>query len=397
VKPLAADALDEKAADLALQPDELALRDRVRDVISTDVAPLAAKTDLTGAFPHAQYRALVRAGLGALPIAASDGGLGASSAAYAIVMEEIAAACGSTSLVYMTQMHAAWPIVRWGTPEQRAKYVRPLCRGDIYGSIAISEPSGGSDVSALTTTARAVGDCFVLNGTKTFITSGDVAGVIVTFATTDRKAGRDGVVAFLVDPTQGGVTASKPFAKMGMHGSSTVELSFQNCRVPCSAVLGEVGAGFAIAMSSVVKTRLSAAAQGVGFAAAALRAGVAWATERGLLHPKHDAGQVISAELAFLRAKVLSARLLLIQTARVIDAGDGSEVAEVSTAKLLCTELAVEVADRVIELMGPYGDRRDEIPERLLRDALVTRIYDGTNEIQRMLIGRDTYLRGQRT
>lgn len=397
MKSLAADALDEKAADLALQPDELALRDRVRVVIASDIAPRASETDLTDAFPHTQYRALIQAGLGALPITVSDGGLGASSAAYAVVVEEIAAACGSTSLVYMTQMHTAWPIVRWGTPDQRAKYVRPLCNGEIYGSIAISEPSGGSDVSALTTTARHVGDGFVLNGTKTFITSGDIAGVIVTFATTDRMAGRDGVVAFLVDPAAGGVTASKPFTKMGMHGSSTVELSFQDCRVPHSAVLGKVGGGFAVAMSSVIKTRLSAAAQGVGFAAAALRAGIEWAAEWDLLDPKHDAGQVIQSELAFLRAKVLSSRLLLVQTALVIDTGDGREVAEVSAAKLLCTELAVEVADRVIELMGPHGDRRDEVIQRLLRDALVTRIYDGTNEIQRLLIARDTNSRGRRT
>jgi alkylation response protein AidB-like acyl-CoA dehydrogenase len=397
VKFLAADALDEKAADLALLPAELVLRERVRDVIAAEIAPRASETDLAGGFPHAQYRALVRAGLGALPIAVSDGGSGASSAAYAVVMEEIAAACGSTSLVYMTQMHTAWPIVRWGTPEQRARYVRPLCTGELYGSIAISEPSGGSDVSALTATARRVGDGFVLNGTKTFITSGDRAGVIVTFATTDRRAGRDGVVALLVDPACGGVTASKPFAKMGMHGSSTVELSFQDCRVPHSAVLGEVGGGFAVAMSSVVKTRLSAAAQGVGFAAAALRTGIEWAAEQELLDPKRDAGQVIQSELAFLRAKVVSARLLLVQTARVIDTGDGSEVAEVSMAKLLCTELAVEVADRVIELMGPHGDRRGGIAQRLLRDALVTRIYDGTNEIQRLLIARDINSRGRKT
>ncbi|ODQ94390.1 acyl-CoA dehydrogenase family protein [Mycolicibacterium holsaticum] len=390
-------ALDEKAADLALRPEELTLRDKARDVIAADIAPYAAATDLTGEFPHKQYRALVDAGLGALPISKSDGGLGASSAAYAVVMEEIAAACGSTSLVYMTQMHAAWPIVRWGTPEQRAMYVHRLCVGDIYGSIAISEPSGGSDVSALTTTAQPLGDGFVLNGTKTFITSGDVAGVIVTFATVDRSAGRDGVVAFLIDPDNGGVDASTPFAKMGMHGSSTVELCFRDCEVPRSAVLGDIGKGFAVAMSSVVKTRLSAAAQGVGFAAAALRAGVEYAAERDLLHPKNDAGQFIQSELAFLRAKVLAARLLLIQTARVIDAGNGTEVAEVSAAKLLCTELAVEVADRVVELMGPDGDRREATIQRLLRDALVTRIYDGTNEIQRLLIARDTYSRGQRT
>jgi alkylation response protein AidB-like acyl-CoA dehydrogenase len=386
-------ALDERTSDLACTPEELDVRRRVRRVLEQHVRRRAADTDRTGAFPHEQYRVLVDAGLGALPVAKADGGNGCSTAAYAMAMEEITAVCGATSLVYMTQMHTAWPILRWGNASQRERFVPALCSGDIYGAIAISEPSGGSDVAALRTAARPVDGGYVINGAKTFITSGDVAGVIVVFATVDRSLARKGVTAFLVEPGRGGVTAGRPMSKMGMHGSSTVELAFDDCRVPNSAVLGEVGAGFPIAMSSVVKTRISAAGQGLGLASGALRAAVGWADEGGLLDPRSKHGQTVQSELATLRAQVLAGRLLLLQTARVVDAGDGSEVAEVSMAKLSLTELAVSVCDRVVELMGGDGDRRDLGAERMLRDALVTRIYDGTNQIQQLLIARDTHTR----
>ncbi|GAA0623778.1 acyl-CoA dehydrogenase family protein [Sporichthya brevicatena] len=385
--------LDERTSDLSCTTEELEVRQRVRRVLAEHVRPYVLDADRTGAFPHSQYRALVDAGLGALPVAKSDGGNGCSTAAYAIAMEEITAVCGATSLVYMTQMHTAWPILRWGNQEQRDRFVPALCSGDIYGAIAISEPSGGSDVASLRTSARPDGDGYLINGAKTFITSGDVAGVIVVFATVDRSLGRRGVTAFLVEPERGGVTASRPMSKMGMHGSSTVELAFEDCRVPASAVLGEVGAGFPIAMSSVVKTRISAAGQGLGLATGALRAAVGWADERGLLDPRSPQGQPVQAELATLRAQVLAGRLLLLATARLVDTGDGSEVAEVSMAKLSLTELAVSVCDRVVDLMGGDGDRCGFEAERLLRDALVTRIYDGTNQIQQLLIARDTHTR----
>lgn len=385
--------LDERTSDLTCTPEELDVRRRVRQVLAEHVLPHAAQIDRTGAFPHTQYRALVDAGVGALPVPKADGGNGCSTAAYALAMEEITAVCGATSLVYMTQMHTAWPILRWGNASQRERFVPPLCSGNIYGAIAISEPSGGSDVAALRTSARPDGDGFIINGAKTFITSGDVAGVIVVFATVDRSLGRKGVTAFLVQPSNGGVTAGRPMSKMGMHGSSTVELAFDNCRVQRSAVLGEVGAGFPIAMSSVVKTRISAAGQGLGLATGAMRAAVGWADERGLLDPRSKQGQTVQRELATLRSQVLAGRLLLLQTARVVDAGDGSEVAEVSMAKLSLTELAVSACDGVVDLMGGDGDRRDLGVERLLRDALVTRIYDGTNQIQQLLIARDTHNR----
>lgn len=390
--------VDEAVTDAGLGPEERSVRERVRGIVEQHVAPAAAEVDRTGAFPEAGYQALASAGLAGLLVDPQYGGSGHSTLAYAAAMEEIAAACGSTSLVYMTQMHAAFPIEAFGTPEHKRRHLPRLCSGEIYGSIAITEADGGSDVAGLRTTARPAGDGWHLSGTKTFITTGDRAGVVIVFATVDRAAGRDGITAFLVEPPLGGVTAGPPLSKLGMRGSSTAELAF-DVDVPADAVLGPIGGGFAVAMRSVVKTRISAAAQGVGLARGALAAGIAAAREAGLLDPKTIAGQAVQAELAQLRTEVAAARTLLHRTAALVDAtgagpdGGGPRLtAEVAQAKLLCTDLGVSAADRVVELLGPIGDLAGPA-ERCLRDAKVTQIYDGTNQIQRVLIARDTAAR----
>ena len=384
-------------ADSDLSAEDRSVRDRVREIVERDVAPRAAELDRTGAFPEAGYRALASAGLAGLLIAPEHGGSGHSTLAYAAAMEEIAAACGSTSLVYMTQMHAAFPIEAFGTATQKRRHLPRLCSGEIYGSIAITEPDGGSDVAALRTSARPTADGWHLSGSKTFITTGDRAGVVVVFATVD-AAGRDGITAFLVEPPLGGVTAGPALSKLGMRGSSTVELSF-DVDLPADAVLGPLGGGFGVAMRSVVKTRISAAAQGLGLARGALNAGVVAARRAGLLDPSTLSGQAIQAELAQLRTEVAAGRTLLRRTAALVDAAAGDETgparltAEVAEAKLFCTDLGVSVADRVVDLLGPAGDLAESTAERCLRDAKVTQIYDGTNQIQRVLIARDTSAR----
>lgn len=375
--------LDEAAADAALTADERRLRDRVREVVRREVAPRARELDEHGRFAHESYQALARAGLAGLLFPAELGGCGSSTVGYAVAMEEIAAACGATSLVYMTQTHAAYPITLAGAPELVRRWVPALCSGAAYGSLAITEPGAGSDVSSLRTTARRDGDAYVLDGSKTFITTGDRADVAVVFASTDRSAGRGAVSAFVVEGTAAGLTRGQPLEKLGMHGSSTAELFLDGVRVPACARLGAEGEGWSIVMRSVVKSRVSAAAQGVGLARGAYTHAVA------ALGPAVD--PATAARLAGLRARLLQGRLLLHATARAIDAApDDPLTADVAMMKLACTDLGTEVALACTDLLGPLGDLWDVGVERHVRDAKVTSIYDGTNEIQRLLIGRDT-------
>jgi alkylation response protein AidB-like acyl-CoA dehydrogenase len=377
--------LDEAAADVQLTGDERDLRERVRDVVRREVAPRARELDRPGGFAHDSYQALARAGLAGLLFPPELGGSGASTVGYALAMEEIAAACGATSLVYMTQTHAAYPIALAGAPELVQRWVPALCAGTAYGSLAITEPGAGSDVSALRTTARRDGDEYVLDGSKTFITTGDRADVVVLFATTDRTAGRKAVSAFVVEGGADGLTRGQPLEKMGMHGSSTAELFLDGVRVPACARLGEEGSGWSIVMRSVVKSRVSAAAQGVGLARGAYAHTLAALAEAGPVDP------VTGARLAGLRARLLQGRLLLHATARAIDAmPDAPLTAEVAMMKLACTDLGTEVALACTDLLGARGDLWDTGVERYVRDAKVTQIYDGTNEIQRLLIARDT-------
>ncbi len=380
---------DEQAADGLLSPADRAVRDAVREIVRREVAPRAAAVDARSAFPEASYQALAAAGLAGLLMPESLGGSGHSTVAYAAAMEEITAACGGTSTVYMTQMHCAHPIALVGTDEQRRRTIPALCSGAAYGSLAVTEPDAGSDVASMRTVAERHGDGWVVNGTKTFITTGDRAEVIVLFATLDRAAGRSGITAFLVEGHPPGLRRGRPMRKMGVRGSSTAELSFEDCRLPAGACLGGEGGGYDLSMRSVVKSRVSAAAQGVGHAAGAYAAAVAWATERGLLAASRRDAQPVQFALAGMRSRIAAARALLYSTAAVVDRAERDPIPEVSLAKLHCTDLAVEIATEALLLLGPEGDLARSGVERRLRDAKVGQIYDGTNQVQRMLIARD--------
>ncbi|MGH3320086.1 MAG: acyl-CoA dehydrogenase family protein [Streptosporangiaceae bacterium] len=380
---------DERLVDRLLGPAEHALRARVRAVVDEHVAPRAAEADRTAAFAGDSYQALAGAGLAGLLFPAQYGGQDASTLGYAMAMEEIACACGATSLIYMTQTHAGYPILLAGTEEQRRRFLPGLCTGRSYGSLAITEPSAGSDAAALRTRARREDDGYVLDGAKTFITTGDRADVIVCFATVDRGAGRDGITVFVIPGDAPGLTRGRVLRKMGMHGSSTAELFFDGVRLPADARLGPERGGWELLTRSVVKSRISAAAQGIGLARGAYAAAVGWAKRSGVLD--RDGDQRGQFKLAELRSRVLTGRLLLYGAAAAVDEdGRGEELdADVSMMKLTCTNLGMAVATEVAELLGPRGDLAESQAERYLRDAKVTQIYDGTNEVQRLLIARD--------
>ena len=382
------DAVDEAVSDALLTPRELEVRAAVRDLAAREIAPRAAEADRDHAFAAESYQALAAAGLVGLIFPEHLGGTGDSHVAYAVAMEEITVACAATSLIYMTQTHAAYPILTAGSDELARSYIPGLLSGAHYGSMAITEPDAGSDVSSIKTRAVAVPgeDAYLISGSKTFITTGDRADVVVCFVTTDPARGRDGVTAFVVEGSHPGFTVGQPFAKMGMHGSSTAELFFSDVRVPTSNRLGDEGSGWGIVMASVGKSRISAAAQGVGIARNAYtRTLLALQQIHGPRLPDD-----ISFALAELRGDILRARLLLLATARQVDEVAHPDVAHIGMMKQVCTDLGWQVSVRAGALLGAYGDIAEIGVERCLRDAKVTQIYDGTNEVQRLLIGRDT-------
>lgn len=378
--------LDEPSADALLTGRELEVRTLTRDVVAREVAPRAATLDETRGFAGESVQALARAGLVGLIFPRRLGGTGDTHVAYAVAMEEITAGCAATSLVFMTQMHAGHPILTEGSDALAERYIPGLLDGSVYGSLGITEPNAGSDVASLQTTARKTGDGYVVNGSKTFITTGDKAGVIVCFATVDRSRGREGVTAFVIDGSWPGVSRGQPFDKLGMHGSTTAELFFDDVHVPEDHLLGEEGKGWGVMLSSVVKSRISAAAQGVGLARAAYaRTLSALSRIYGRQLPDD-----VTFALADLRGQILQGRLLLVAMARQVDEHGAVSPDQIGIMKQVCTDLGFRASVEAARILGPFGDLKALGVERCLRDAKVTQIYDGTNEIQRLLIGRAT-------
>jgi alkylation response protein AidB-like acyl-CoA dehydrogenase len=378
------------AADLALSPDRATVLTALDTVIAETVRPAAPTVDRESTFPAASIQALAQAGLGGLLMPTSLGGRATSTATYAEALARISAACGSTSTVYMTQMHCAHPIHLQGRPEQGDAWIRAICSGEAIGAIALTEPEAGSDVAAMRTTARRDGDAYVVNGEKTFISNGDVADVIVLFATVDPRMGRGGITAFLVDTANvSGLQVGQPMKKLGQKGASTVTLSFSDCRLRADARLGDEGEGYPLLLRSVTKSRISAAAQGIGFAQGSFDAVVRYCAERDLLSAGTRSAQDLQFELARLRAEIAAGRSLLMEVCDLVDASYEDPTAEVAMAKLHCTALGVRVSAACAELLGDDGDRDDIGAERRLRDAKITEIYDGTNQVQSMLVARD--------
>jgi len=377
----------------AHMPTEVELLRRAGVVVAETIFPDAERVDREGTFPWAGLRALADAGLGGLPLPRELGGQATRTRIYAETVAAVAAACGSTSTVFMTQLHCAHPIHVAGTPTQQERWIPALCAAEAVGAIALTEPDAGSDVASMRTTAKRDGDAWVINGSKIFISNGDVADVVVLFASADLARGKDGITAFLVPTSEvDGFEAGRPMKKLGQKGASTVALSFEDCRLPADALLGEVGQGYRLLLESVKTSRISAAAQGVGMAEGALTDTTSYCADRGLLSARNRGAQDLQFALARLRAEVQAGRALLTSACDLVDADAAEAAAAVSMAKLHCTSLGVRVADECLELLGPDADRADLGVERRLRDAKLTEIYDGTNQVQSMLIARDMRL-----
>ncbi|MGC8873692.1 MAG: acyl-CoA dehydrogenase [Chloroflexia bacterium] len=380
--------------DLTLSEEQRMIQEMARDFAQKELAPRAAALDESGEFPWETLRKMGQLGLLGLTVPEEYGGSLVDTVSYCLALEEVARACASTSLIMAVHCTpCCYPIVRFGTPEQKAHYLPPLARGEWIGGFALTEPGAGSDAAAIAMTAVRDGDSYVLNGVKTFITSGNQARLIVLFATVDRSKGAKGITAFLVDTKRPGFRVGTVEKKMGMHASHTAEIALEDYRLPVEDRLGEEGEGFRIAMATLDAGRIGIAAQAVGIAQAAFEAARRYAQERVQFGQPIAQFQAIQWMLADMATRIEAARLLTWSAALRKDRGE-RYTKEAAMAKLFATEVASWVCDQALQIHGGYGYSRDYPVERYLRDARVTRIYEGTSEIMRLVIANQLLREG---
>jgi len=358
----------------------------VRDFAEKDVAPLAAELDEKGEVPFENIKTMGRLGLLGLTAPEEYGGCGADTISYVIAIEELSKACASTAIVMAVQNSLVnYGLAKFGTEEQKQKYLTRLVTGEWIGAFALTEPGAGSDAAAQRTTAVRDGDDYVLNGSKCFITNGGFADVVIVFAMTDKSRGTRGISAFIVEKTFPGFSVGKEENKMGIRGTNTSELIFEDCRVPAENLLGKEGQGFKIAMVTLDAGRIGVGAQAVGIAQAAFEAAAEYAKTREQFGGPISRLQAIQWMIADMATRIEAARLLVYNAALKKDSGERF-TKEAAMAKLYASETAAFVVDCALQIHGGYGYMKEYPVERYYRDARITRIYEGTSEIQRLVI-----------
>ncbi len=371
-----------------LTDEHHAIREMVSDFATREIAPKAAEVDRTARFPEETFQALGKLDLLGLPIGAEYGGAGADYRSYVIAVEEIGRACGSTGLSYAAHVSLGTnPIYIFGDESQKKKYLPKMTSGEWLGCWALTEPGTGSDAAAQKTTARREGDHWVLNGTKQFITNGTHAQVAVIMAMTDASKGRKGISSFIVEKGTPGFYVSKTERKMGMRGSPTASLTFEECKIPKENLIGGVGEGYKQALITLEGGRLSIGALALGIAQAAFDAALSYAKQREAFGQTIGKFQFIQGYLADMSTMINAARLLLYHAAWMKD-HDKRVTLEGSQAKLYASEIASKVCNMGVQIHGGYGYIEDFPAERFLRDAKLCEIGEGTSEIQRLLIAR---------
>ena len=367
-------------------PELEMLRDTVRKMANDVIAPRAAEIDLTGEFPWDIKELLQRQGILSLPF--PEGGCEQKHMAVCLAVEEIARVCVSSSLILQVQSLGATPLLLAGTEAQKQKYCPPLAAGEKLGAFGLTEPGAGSDAAAMATTAELRGDVYVLNGLKHFISNATVADVFCIFAMTDRSKGTRGISAFIVEKDYPGFHMGRVEKKMGIRGSPTAEIVFEDCRVPRENLLGKEGEGFKIAMKTLDRSRPVIAAQAVGVAQAALDFAVKYAKERVQFGGPISQLQGIQFMLADMAAQTEAARALTYHAAALADE-DSPELSYIAAAaKLMASDAAMRVTTDAVQIAGGYGYMVEFPAERYMRDAKITQIYEGTNQIQRLVIAR---------
>jgi alkylation response protein AidB-like acyl-CoA dehydrogenase len=370
--------------------EERMIIETVRGLARERIAPRAAAIDASGEFPWDMKDLLAEQGILGLPFAEEYGGIGASELTILQVIEEISAACATTGLLLAVQQLGSLPITLAGTPEQKQRYFPRLASGEWLAAYGLTEPGSGSDAGAMKTRAEKRGDTYVLNGLKHFITNAGLAHVNVIFAKTDADApGTRGISAFIVEADRPGFRLGRVENKMGIRGSQTGELVMEDCVIPAENLLGREGEGFKIAMMTLDRTRPGVAAQALGIAQGALDVAVKYAKERVQFGKTIAENQGIQFMLADMAIEVEAARQLLYHAARQIDEGTPGFGRYSAMAKTYCSDMAMKVTGDAIQILGGYGYMKEFPVERMMRDAKICQIYEGTNQIQRVVIARD--------
>jgi alkylation response protein AidB-like acyl-CoA dehydrogenase len=371
-----------------LTEEQLMMRDMVRKLAQNEIAPRAAEIDRERRFPRENIKKMAELGLMGVPIPEEYGGAGCDFLSYIITIEEISRACASTGVILAVHSSlGTLSILYFGTEEQKQKYVPKLAAGEYLGAFALTEPNAGSDPSNLSTTARLEGDYYIVNGNKIFITSGGEADVYVTFVRTGQEKGHKGITCLLVDRDTPGFSIGKTEDKMGLHGDVTTELIFDNARVPRENLLGAENEGFKVAMALLDGGRIGIGAQGLGIAQAAFDVAKEYAKQRVQFGKPIADFQAIQFMLADMATRIDCARMLVYRAARMRDMGLPYSK-EASMAKMYATDTAMEVTTNAVQILGGYGYCREYPVERYMRDAKITQIYEGTNQIQRMVIAK---------
>jgi len=369
-----------------LTDEQLMIQNMVREFSRKVIAATASERDKTKEFPEENFRQMGELGLMGMMIPEIYGGEEADAVSYVLALSEIAYSCASTSVVMSVQNSIVCEsFYKFGTEEQKLKFLVPLASGEIIGAFALTEPDAGSDPVSQSTTAVREGDSYVINGTKRFITSGKNSSVVLVTAKTDESVGHRGISCFIVPKGTPGLVVGHMEDKMGLRASDTTDVIFENCRVPAANILGEEGDGFKIAMSGLDSGRIGIAAQSLGVAQAAFDAAVKYAQKRkqfGSVISKH---QAIRFQIADMATQIEAARQLIFSAASMKDRGE-PYTKEASIAKLFASEMVNKVTARAIQIHGGYGFTKDYNVERYYRDARVFTIYEGTSEIQRMVI-----------
>ena len=375
--------------DFELTDEQQLIRDAVREFAEAEVAPIAAELDRDHRFPRELLPKLAEMNLMGMPYPEKAGGAGADYLSYVIAVEELSRACASTGVILSAHTSlATWPIFKFGTEAQKDRYLHDMASGHRLGAFALTEPAAGTDAGAGTATATLHANGYALNGSKMFITNAPYADVYIVFAKTDPERGTRGMSAFIVEKDTPGFSVGEAEHKLGIRGSSTPPIYFSDCRVPKEALLGGEGDGFKIAMQTLDGGRIGISAQALGIAQAALDASVAYAKERVQFGKPIAALQAIQWMIADMATEVDAARLLVYRAASCVDNGQPYST-EGAMAKLFASEVATRVAGKAIQIHGGYGYTESYPVERNYRDAKITEIYEGTSEVQRMVIARN--------